>query len=183
MRPFSLLVKPASADCDLRCAYCFYLDRCRLYPDARVHRMSEATLDRMVASYMATDQPTYAFGWQGGEPTLMGLDFFRKVTDLQQRHGRRGAVVANGLQTNATLIDDDLARHLAEYRFLVGASLDGPAELHDHYRRTGGGRGSHADVMRGIACLSRQRVEFNILTLVNDVNCRQPALVYRYLVD
>ena len=183
MQPFSLLVKPASADCNLRCAYCFYLDRCRLYPDSKTHRMSEAVLERMVASYMATEQPTYAFGWQGGEPTLMGLPFFERVTDLQKRHGRRGAVVANGLQTNTTRIDDDFAKHLAKYHFLVGCSLDGPPELHDHYRRYGGGRGSHADVMRGIGCLRRQGAEFNILTLVNDVNGARPGEIYRYLRD
>ena len=181
MRPFSLLVKPASADCNLRCAYCFYLDRSRLYPETKVHRMSEDTLARMVSSYMSTEQPTYAFGWQGGEPTLMGADFFRRATDLQKKYGRKGAVVANGLQTNATMIDDDLARHLAEYKFLVGVSLDGPAEIHDHYRARASGRGSHADVLRGVDRLKRRGVEFNILTLVNDLNGARPREIYGYL--
>ena len=120
MRPFSLLIKPASADCNLRCEYCFYLEKCRLYPQSKRHRMSEEILSRLVRSYLATDQPVHTFAWQGGEPTLMGLDFFRRVTSLQAENGRAGTEVANGLQTNATLIDDALAEHLAQYRFLVG---------------------------------------------------------------
>jgi uncharacterized protein len=121
MRPFSLLIKPASADCNLHCKYCFYLEKCRLYPDSRRHRMSEGVLQQIVKGYLATSQPIYAFAWQGGEPTLMGVDFFRKAAAFQEQFGQRGAVIANGLQTNATLIDDELALHLARYRFLVAA--------------------------------------------------------------
>jgi uncharacterized protein len=183
MRPFSLLVKPTSADCNLRCAYCFYLEKCALYPESRRHRMSDAVLEQMIRTYMATQQETYAFGWQGGEPTLMGLDFFRRITDLQQRHGRPGAAVANGLQTNATLIDDAMAAHFARYKFLVGCSLDGPPKLHDRFRRTIDGRPTHADVMAGIDALKRHNVEFNILVLVSQANVRHAAEVYRYLVD
>lgn len=181
MKPFSLLVKPASADCNLRCQYCFYLDHAALYPDSRVHRMDDDTLERMISSFMAVPMPQHAFGWQGGEPTLMGVEFFRRATQLQQQHGREGAVVANGLQTNATLITDEFARHLAEYRFLVGVSLDGPAEIHDHYRLAINGTGSHADVLRGIGRLQEQGVEFNILVLVNDHNVTQARRVYEYL--
>ena len=183
MQPFSLLVKPACGDCNLRCAYCFYLSKRLLYPAAKVHRMDERTLRAMVSSYMATDQQNYAFGWQGGEPALMGVDFFRKAVELQQEYGRGGAVVSNGLQTNATLIDAEFARHLGEYRFLVGVSLDGPPEMHDYYRLSADGRGSHADVMRGIRHLKDHHVEFNILVLVNDVNVRHARQVYRYLRD
>ncbi len=180
-KPFSLLVKPASADCNLRCAYCFYLEKAGLYPETKVHRMDDATLERMVAAYMATPQPTYAFGWQGGEPTLMGTDFFRRVTDLQQRHGRSGASVANGVQTNATLIDDPMAAHFARFSFLLGVSLDGPPALHDRFRLTQAGGGSHAAVWRGIETLRRHQVEFNILTLVSQANVNHPRDVYRYL--
>ena len=182
-RPFSILVKPVSADCNLRCQYCFYLDHLHFYPDAAVHRMSDATLERLVASYLATDQPTYGFIWQGGEPTLLGLEFFRRVTDLQQRHGRPGSIVANGLQTNATLITEELARHLAEYRFLVGVSLDGPPAVHDAYRRTSAGAGTHAAVMRGIDRLRRAGAEVNVLTLVTAANVGRAREVYRYLCD
>ena len=183
MRPFTLLVKPASADCNLRCDYCFYLDRCKLYPEGKTHRMPDDVLDAMVSKYMATPQPRYVFGWQGGEPTLMGVEFFRRVTELQEKHGSRGALVANGLQTNATLIDDEFARHLAKYKFLVGVSLDGPADVHDRHRRNAAGRGSHADVLRGIDQLRRRHVEFNILTLVNEANVRRGREIYRYLRD
>ncbi len=183
MRPLTLLVKPASADCNLRCTYCFYLEKSRLYPSSKRHRMSAAVLEQMVKSYMATKQPTYTFGWQGGEPTLMGLDFFRKITEIQKKYGRAGDVLSNGLQTNATLIDDEMAKHLRLYRFLVGCSLDGPAEIHDRYRRSIGGAPSHADVLGGIEVLKRHRVEFNILVLVSQSNVHRAREVYRYLTD
>ncbi|MFW5857459.1 MAG: anaerobic sulfatase maturase [Planctomycetota bacterium] len=183
MRPFSLLVKPTSADCNLRCAYCFYLDRAELYPESRKHRMSDEVLETMIRTFMQTDQPQYAIGWQGGEPTLMGVEFFRRVVELQKQYGRGGAVVANGLQTNATLIDDEFARHLAQYHFLVGCSLDGPAEIHNQYRKTIGGEGSHAAVWRGIEALRRHDAEFNILVLVSQANVHRSREVYRYLCD
>lgn len=181
--PFSLLIKPASADCNLNCAYCFYLGKCALYASTRRHRMTDPVLEQMTRSYMATAQPVYSFAWQGGEPTLMGLDFFKRATELQKRHGRPGSSVANGLQTNATLIDDAMAEHFAEYKFLLGCSLDGPAEIHDLYRRSAGGEPSHKDVMRGIGVLSRHNVEFNILVLVSQANVRRAREVYRYLTD
>jgi len=182
-KPFSLLIKPASADCNLRCAYCFYLDRKELYPQTSRHRMSDEVLERMISTYMATDQPAYSFGWQGGEPTLMGESFFRRLTELQKEHGKPGSVVANGLQTNATLITDDMAEHLGRYHFLIGVSLDGPEEIHDRYRRTIDGRGSHRQVLQGIERLRRNRVEYNILTLVSAANVEEPARVYRYLME
>lgn len=183
LKPFSLLVKPAGADCNLRCRYCFYLDRYDLHPASSRPRMTETVLERMICSFMAVPQPVYSFGWQGGEPTLMGLDFFRLVTDLQKRYGLPGAQVANGLQTNATLIDDAFASHLAAYGFLVGVSLDGPPELHDPNRRTVADRGTHADVLRGIQVLRSNHVEFNVLTLVNRLNGQAPERVYDYLVE
>lgn len=182
-RPFSLLIKPTQSDCNLRCRYCFYLGKSQLYPGEPRHRMSDEVLERMIATYMATDQPMYAFGWQGGEPTLMGAGFFRKVTALQKRHGRPGASAANGLQTNATLLTDEMAAHFAEYNFLLGCSLDGPAEIHDHYRRTIGGEPTHALVMKGLETLRRHNVAFNILVLVSQSNVRRAAEVYRYLTD
>ncbi|MCK5803002.1 MAG: anaerobic sulfatase maturase [Lentisphaeria bacterium] len=182
-RPFSLLIKPASADCNLRCQYCFYLEHASFYPETKVHRMSEKTLEHMIRSYMATKQPSYQFGWQGGEPTLMGVEFFQRVVELQQKHGREGVSVANGLQTNGVLITDEFAAHLAKYHFLTGVSLDGPRHLHDKYRHKLGGGGSHADVMRGIGRLENKHAEFNILTLVNEVNVKEPTVVYNYLCD
>lgn len=182
-RPFSLLIKPASADCNLRCEYCFYLDRLNLYPETKHHRMSDQTLERMIESYMETNQPQYSFGWQGGEPTLMGVDFFRKATGLQEKHAKKGSVIANALQTNATLLDNEFAEHLKEYNFLVGVSLDGPAEIHNHYRRKINGEGSHSAVLQGIEALTRYQVEFNILTLVSSVNAKKGKEVFNYLYD
>lgn len=145
--------------------------------------MSDEVLERMISSYMGTNQPQYSIGWQGGEPTLMGLDFFKRVIQLEQQHGGRGAQVSNGLQTNTTLINDAWAEHLARYNFLVGVSIDGPAERHDRYRVFVDGRGAHANVMRGVECLKRNRVEYNVLTLVSQSNVRHPAEIYHYLRD
>ena len=180
-RPFSLLVKPASADCNLRCAYCFYLEKQALYSGSSVHRMSDRVLETLVRSYLGTNQPVYSFGWQGGEPTLMGTEFFRKVTDLQRRYGRSGMRVANGLQTNGTLIDDELAEHLGRYKFLVGVSIDGPREIHDYYRTAGGG--SYDRVIAGIETLNRHSVEFNALVLVSRANVEAPEEVYDHLKE
>ena len=113
----------------------------------------------------------------------MGPDFYRRVTDLQQEYGRGGAQVANGLQTNATLVDDEWAAHLARYNFLVGVSIDGPPEIHDTYRRRADGSGTHAAVMKGLQALKRNRVEHNALTLVSRANVRRPRETYRYLCD
>lgn len=184
-QPFSLLIKPASADCNLACEYCFYLGKRALYPGTACHRMPDAVLERMIATYLATEQPgrQYVFGWQGGEPTLMGLDFFRRAAALQIRHAPRGAVISNGLQTNATLIDDPFAAFLAEYKYLVGVSLDGPADVHDRFRHNHAGAGSHAAVRKGIEALRRHQVEFNILVLVSQANVKEARRVYRTLRD
>jgi serine-type anaerobic sulfatase-maturating enzyme len=180
-KPFSLLVKPAGADCNLGCTYCFYLRKRALYPDSSVPRMKEEVLESLIRGYMATEQPVYSFGWQGGEPTLMGVDFFRSVTRLQSQYGRPGSKVANGLQTNATLIDDELARHLAEHRFLVGVSIDGPADAHDTYRTKRGGAGTHTQVMEGVNRLRSHGVDVNALVLVNQANVHRAQEVYEFL--
>jgi uncharacterized protein len=132
---------------------------------------------------MATDQKQYSFAWQGGEPTLMGLDFFKRATVLQAKYGQSGKMVTNGFQTNGTLITGEFARHLGDYKFLVGGSLDGPASIHDVYRKYANGSGTHADVIKGINHLVENKVEFNILTLVSRSNVRKPVEVYRYLCD
>ncbi|MBN1902796.1 anaerobic sulfatase maturase [Candidatus Sumerlaeota bacterium] len=180
---FSLLIKPASADCNLRCAYCFYLSKSSLYPETKIHRMSDDVLERLISSYMQTDQPQYNFGWQGGEPTLMGVDFFRKIIQLQKRLGKPGSIVANGLQTNAVLIDDKFAEYLARYKFLVGVSIDGPEEFHDTFRKTPDGKGSHQKVLSGIACMKRRNVPLNALVVVNSLNVHYPKETFDYLCD
>ncbi len=180
---FPLLIKPAGADCNLRCSYCFYLEKAGLYPGGEDRRMRDEVLERLVGSYMALDMEVHAFIWQGGEPALMGPDFYRRAAELQARYGRPGAVVANSIQTNGTLIDDEFARVLAEFRFLAGVSLDGPEDVHDRFRRKAGGGGSHAEVMRGIEALQRRGVAFNVLVLVTSANVRRPAEIYRWLVS
>ena len=182
-KQFSLLIKPTSADCNLACTYCFYLPKASLYPESSRHRMSESTLKRLISTYLATDQDTYSFGWQGGEPTLMGVEFFRKVVQLQSRFGRPGSVVANGLQTNATMITEELAKLLGEYRFLLGVSLDGPEEIHDTYRKNRNGTGSYKRVIEGIELLKKHRVEFNILVAVNAANVGMARQIYTFLLD
>ena len=182
MKSFSLLIKPVSADCNLRCKYCFYIDHLN-YVEKKP-RMSEATLESMIASYLQTDQNNqYAFGWQGGEPTLLGLKFWEKVVQFQTKHAPPGAVISNGLQTNGTLITDELAKFFAKYKFLLGVSLDGPPIVHDHYRKTIGNTPTHSLVMRGINHLKKNNVEFNILTLINDKNVQKANEIYQYLKD
>ena len=182
-RPFSLLIKPASADCNLRCTYCFYLDRSKLYPEAHIHRMSDEILERMIKGYLTTTQLQYSFGWQGGEPTLMGAAFFQKIVDLQQKYGEKGAIISNGLQTNATLITDELAEIFSKYNFLLGVSLDGPKRIHDCYRLTVGGQDTFDSVWKGIQILQNHKVEFNILTLVNASNVDHGREIYRYFAN
>ncbi len=177
---FSLLIKPVSADCNLRCEYCFYIDH--LDNVEKKPRMSDNTLEAMIKSYMKTDQNNqYAFGWQGGEPTLLGIKFWERVIELQTKYAPPGAVISNGLQTNGTLITDEMAQVFAEYRFLLGVSLDGPAYLHDYYRKTIGQKPTHSLVMRGIDRLKKYHVEFNILILVNNKTVKKAREIYLYL--
>jgi len=179
MRPFSLLIKPAGASCNLRCEYCFYLDH--LDKNAPAPRMSEEILEHLVKSYMNTPQPVYGFAFQGGEPTLMGYKFYEKVVEFQKKYGKPRSQVANGFQTNATLITDDLAKLFHDYKFLLGVSLDGPPELHNKHRKTAKGKSTHQMVMKGIQTLHKHKVEFNILTLVSKANVKRAKQVYRYL--
>jgi len=182
MQNFSLLVKPSSHGCNLRCDYCFYLKKKDMYPETHP-KMTLPVLERMISTFQAVPLQAHSYGWQGGEPTTMGLDFFKKVTELQEKHGRNGQPVSNGLQTNGTLIDDEWAKHLAKYNFLVGLSIDGPAEIHDANRPTIGGKGSHAMVMKGRDALIRNGVDYNVLTLVNSLNIKDPVKLYKYVRD
>ncbi len=182
MKQFSLLIKPASADCNLRCEYCFYIDH--LESGSKNPRMSDEILELMIKSYMSIDQnKQYAFGWQGGEPTLMGLDFFKKVVEMQIKYGPPGSSVSNGLQTNGTMITEEMAKFFGEYKFLLGVSLDGPEYLHDYYRKTIGQKPTHALVLRGIARLKQHGVEFNILTLINNQTVKKAKEIYHYHCD
>ncbi|MFV0253170.1 MAG: anaerobic sulfatase maturase [Beutenbergiaceae bacterium] len=181
--PFSVLAKPTGAACNLDCSYCFFLSKELLY-DHDGQRMSEAGLETYLGNLLDSqpDGPV-EITWQGGEPTLRGLAFFRRAVELAQQLRRPRQQLSYALQTNATLLDDDWARFLAEHRFLVGVSMDGPEHLHDVYRVNKAGRGTHAQVARGWQVLQRYGVETNILCTVHRGNQDHPLQVYRYFRD
>jgi uncharacterized protein len=182
----SVLVKPAGADCNMACEYCFYLKKCGVYPKKKVHRMSIPVLEEMVKQVMQAGEPppsVVSLNWQGGEPTLMGLDFFRKAVAFEQKYGRDGQCVGNGFQTNGLLINDEWCQFLSEYKFLVGLSLDGPQHVHDHYRRDRGGRPTWQRVMKVAELMAKHRVSYNILAVVNDYSARFPKEVYSFLTQ
>ena len=183
IKPFSLLIKPASAACNIRCEYCFYIDHLNYIKDGDKPAMSYKTLEKMISSYMKLPLPEYSFGWQGGEPTIMGLDFFKKAIELQKQYAPPGTRVSNGLQTNATLIDQPMAEFFAENNFLLGVSLDGPNRVHNKFRLTIDGKPTHSKVMEGINHLREAKAEFNILCLVNSENVDKPKELYKYYKD
>ncbi|MDI6450432.1 anaerobic sulfatase maturase [Anaerobaca lacustris] len=183
MQPFTLLIKPSGSDCNVDCEYCFYKCRAPEIGQGR-QRMSDEVLHTLVKDYMELRFPVSGFAWQGGEPTLMGLDFYRKTVEWQVQYGVSGQEVGNSLQTNAILLDsDEWGKFLHEARFLVGISIDGPKELHDRYRLDLGGHGTWDRVMRAIDCCKRHDVEFNTLTLINNLTAEHPDEVFDFLLD
>ena len=183
-KPFSLLTKPASADCNLSCRYCFYYQRGDDPYDFRErHRMNDDVLASMISQYLSFGGKYTSFGWQGGEPLLMGVGFFRRVVEFQQEYGYSGQYVGNNVQTNATLITPDLAKLFHDYNFLLGVSLDGPEEYHDLYRRYPSGRGSFRRVMQSTQILNEYQVEFNILAVVNNITAKIPDETYSFFLE
>jgi len=180
----SVLIKPVSATCNLACRYCFYHERpTDPYKAAGRRAMSLEVLASVVAQHMRLAGPVATFGWQGGEPTLAGLDFFKQVVGLQQRFGHGGQIVANALQTNGLALDADWARFLAQYRFLVGISLDGPREVHDAWRVDPVGRGSFDRVMTAMRLLRRYHVETNVLAVVHRHNADRVETIMAFFHD
>ena len=177
-----VMAKPSGSVCNLSCTYCFYLEKEKLYPDSgRDWRMSDEVLERYVRQYIeAQDVPEVNFAWQGGEPTLMGVDFFRRALRLQGQYAD-GKAITNSFQTNGILLDDEWGAFLAENSFLVGLSLDGPRELHDRYRVDRGQKPSFDRVMAGLDKLKQHQVEFNTLTVLQHHNAGHPLEVYRFL--
>lgn len=179
--PFSILVKPSGARCNLDCTYCFYLEKDSLYPDIRTPRMADEVLESFIRRYIDS-QPgdRVTFAWQGGEPTLLGVDYFRRIVELQRKHAG-DKTIDNAFQTNGVLLNDDWCALFKEANFLIGLSIDGPEDLHDAFRVNKGGAGSFKQVMRGLEFLKKHRVEFNTLTVLHRQNADDPLLIYRFL--
>jgi uncharacterized protein len=177
------MLKPRGAICNLECAYCFFLSKEQLYPGS-TFRMSDDLLEDYTRQYIQAQRvPEVTFAWQGGEPTLMGLDFFQRAVKLQEKHRRPGMCVMNALQTNGVLLNDEWCRFFHDHNFLIGVSLDGPRSLHDAYRRDKAGKSTFDRVMNGIAWMKKHRVEFNILATVHAANAEQPVEIYRFFRD
>lgn len=180
---FHIMTKPTGAICNLDCKYCYFLSKEMLYPGSRF-RMADALLETFIKQYIESQKvPEVTFAWQGGEPTLMGLDFFKRVIYYQQKHARPGLTIHNALQTNGTLLDDDWCRFFKAHNFLIGISIDGPQKMHDAYRVNKGGAGSFKQVMRGWQILVDHGVEFNVLCTVHAANQDHPLEVYRFFRD
>jgi uncharacterized protein len=181
---FHTMVKPAGALCNLDCPYCFYLHKTELLGHETNARLSEELLELHIRQYIeANTGDEVVFSWQGGEPTVMGLPFFEKVVALQQRYRKPGQRIDNDLQTNGVLLDEAWVAFLKRHGFVVGLSLDGPRELHDHYRYTKGGTPTFDKVMRAAQWLADAEVPYAALCVVNRDVARQPREVYRFLVE
>ena len=178
-----LMAKPTGPLCNLNCKYCFYLEKEALFPEGEEYRMSDEVLEayiRKTAEYQTVPELLYA--WQGGEPTMVGLDFFRKAIALEKQYAG-GKRLTNTLQTNGTLLDDEWCAFLAENRFLVGLSLDGPEEIHNLHRIDRGGEPTFDRVMRGMELMKKHGVEFNILACVTRESAKHPLEVYRFFKE
>lgn len=183
VQSFHVMTKPIGPLCNLDCKYCFYLEKEKLFPSSENFKMTDEVLETYVREYIAgQDVPEVSFAWQGGEPTLLGVGFFRKVVALQNKYSS-GKRIQNALQTNGTLLDDEWCEFLHANGFLVGLSIDGPARLHNAYRVDKKGRATYDEVLRGLRLLKKHDVEFNTLTVVNRANARHPLEVYRFLRD
>jgi uncharacterized protein len=180
---FHLLAKPSGSTCNIDCKYCFFLSKEALYPNDK-SRMSDGTLETYIRQLLESHRrPEVTVAWQGGEPTLMKLDFFRRSVELVEKYRRPGQVVQHTFQTNGILLDDDWCEFFREHNFLVGLSVDGPREVHDAYRVDRGGKGTFDRVMQGWRQLRRHGVEFNILCTVNAANEKHGRTVYRFFRD
>ena len=181
-RYFHVMAKPAGSTCNLDCKYCFYLSKETLRGGPGTGEMSEVTLELFVRQYIdSVTGPQVVFSWQGGEPTLRGLDFYRRVVTLQKKYAKPNQRIENDLQTNGVLLNEEWAKFLKEHRFLVGLSIDGPRELHDAFRINKGGAPTFDKVMAAAKLLRKFGVPFNTLTCVHRLNASRPLDVYRFL--
>ena len=178
-----VVAKPIGPVCNIRCDYCFYLEKQALFEPGNSCRMSDRVLSAFITTYIASQPtPVVEFVWQGGEPTLLGIAFFKKVVDLQKPF-TKSKTIMNSLQTNGTLLTDDWCRFLKRHHFMVGISLDGPKEIHDRYRKDRKGRGTFEEAMRGLKLLQKHRVEYNVLACVARDTAARPLEVYHFLKD
>jgi len=182
-RAFHVMTKPRGPICNLDCAYCYYLPKEQMYPDSDF-RMTDEVLESFTRQYIEAQRvPEVTFGWQGGEPLLMGIDFFERAVAHQKKYTKPGVRIINTLQSNGTLIDEDWARFFHEHDFLIGLSLDGPQEVHDAYRVDKGGNPTWDRVMRGKRLMEEHGVEHNILCTVHAANAPHPVETYRFFRD
>jgi uncharacterized protein len=182
-RAFHVMAKPSGSACNMNCDYCFFLKKAGLYPGSKF-RMSDEVHEAYIRQLFTAHQvPQVTVAWQGGEPTLMGLEFFRHSVNLQKKYARPGTRTENTFQTNGILLNDAWCRFFHDNNFLVGLSLDGPKALHDAYRKDRGGHGTFDRVMRAARLLQKHGVEFNILSTVNRKNADYPLEVYRFFRD
>ncbi|MFP4016629.1 MAG: anaerobic sulfatase maturase [Halanaerobiales bacterium] len=181
---FNVMVFPNGPICNLNCEYCYYLDKTEYYQGNNTFMMDYELLEDFTKQYIESQPgPLVNFGWQGGEPTLRGLEFFRKAVELQNKYLPEGWECQNSFQTNGVLLDDEWCRFFADKNFLIGVSIDGPEWIHDKYRKDKQDGPTHKKVVEGIKLLQKYNVEFNILCVVNDVNSKYPVEVYNYFKE
>lgn len=180
MPPLSLLIKPVSGLCNMRCRYCFYTDVAQNRCVEHYGIMTDEVLTQLVKTALADAQGSCTFVFQGGEPTLAGLGFYRRLIELQQEHNVHGVQIFNSVQTNGYTIDEEWAKFFAEYHFLVGLSLDGPKDVHNYMRQNSAGEGTFDRVMEAVKLFNRYKVEYNILTVVNKRVAENAKAVYSF---
>lgn len=176
----SILIKPASANCNMDCKYCFYKCLSSHREEYSKGFMKEETLETLVREAIAYADGSLTFAFQGGEPTLAGLDFFQKAVELQQKYNNKKLQIENTIQTNGLLIDEKWARFLGEHRFLVGLSLDGPKKMHDRYRNDAAGQDTFARIMHSVQLLEQYHVDYNVVTVVTNDTAKQASFLYKF---
>ena len=182
-KPLYVMLKPAGAHCNLACKYCYYLEKNNLYQNSHRHLMSDEMLEQFTREYIeAQTMPQVLFTWHGGEPLMRSIDFYRKALALQKKYAH-GKQIDNVIQTNGTLLTDEWCEFFAKNHWLVGISIDGPQEYHDHYRVTPAGKPSWEKVMQGISLLKKHRVEWNAMAVVNAYNAEHPLEFYHFFRD
>ena len=182
-KPLYVMLKPAGAHCNLACKYCYYLEKNNLYQNSHRHLMSDETLEQFTREYIeAQTMPQVLFTWHGGEPLMRSIDFYKKALALQKKYAH-GKQIDNVIQTNGTLLTDEWCEFFAKNHWLVGISIDGPQEYHDHYRVTPAGKPSWEKVMQGISLLKKHRVEWNAMAVVNAYNAEHPLEFYHFFRD